>query len=222
LARRRFALQKENAMTESRTWPSPAYRIETQRLVVRCFALDDAAAVQRATARERDYLLPTMPWAADEPQSVEQKLSLLRRFRGNFDLGIDFAYGIFDSTGMYIGGTGLHNRLGAGKLEIGYWLAEHEQGRGYATEVTRALVQVGFYVLGAHRLEIHCDPTNQRSARVAERAGFTLEGVRRHDDNEGAGRIRDTQVWSLVEGDPGAQRDSNLCQVFDGLGQPML
>ena len=54
-----------------------------------------------------------MPWAYTSPQEFDVKAALLRRFRGNFDLGQDFVFGIFapDETRV-LGGTGLHTRAG--------------------------------------------------------------------------------------------------------------
>jgi RimJ/RimL family protein N-acetyltransferase len=45
------------------------------------------------------------------------------------------------------------------------------------TEAVRAITSIAFDALGARRVEIRCDPSNLKSARVAERAGFTLEGT---------------------------------------------
>ncbi|MEO7839208.1 MAG: N-acetyltransferase, partial [Anaerolineales bacterium] len=77
--------------------PNPAYRIETKRLVIRCWKPEDAAMIQEAAAASKEHLLPFMPWAADEPQTVEQKVQLTRRFRGLFDRGEDYVYGIFNN-----------------------------------------------------------------------------------------------------------------------------
>jgi len=64
-----------------------------------------------------------MPWAAAEPEPIEQKQIRLRQFRGRFDLGEDFIYGIFDSSEEEVlGGTGLHTRHGPFIREIGYWV----------------------------------------------------------------------------------------------------
>ncbi len=54
-----------------------------------------------------------MPWAHAEPTTLEQKVQLLRQFRGRFDLDQDMVYGIFDrDERRAIGGTGLHPRVG--------------------------------------------------------------------------------------------------------------
>ena len=69
---------------------NPAYRIETKRLVLRCWQPEDAARIQEATAVNREHLLPFMPWAVDEPTPVEAKVDLLRKFRASFDRGEDY------------------------------------------------------------------------------------------------------------------------------------
>ena len=47
----------------------PVYRIETERLVVRCWDPKDAALIQAAAAASKEHLLPFMPLAANEPQT---------------------------------------------------------------------------------------------------------------------------------------------------------
>jgi RimJ/RimL family protein N-acetyltransferase len=142
--------------------PGPAYRIVTERLVVRCWEPDDAALLKEAVDSSLEHLLPWMPWAADEPQTVEQKVSLLRHFRGRFDEGEDFVYGILDpSEERVLGGSGLHPRGGKDMREIGYWVRADAQGKGLIGEATAALTRVAFELEGVDRVEIPCDPTHQ-------------------------------------------------------------
>jgi RimJ/RimL family protein N-acetyltransferase len=63
--------------------------------------------------------------------------------------------------------------------EIGYWVAEFARGRGVATAATHLLADYGFNRLGLQRIELNVALNNPASARVAENAGFELEGVRR-------------------------------------------
>jgi len=63
-----------------------------------------------------------------------------------------------------------------------------------------ALARLAFGILGARRVEIRMDARNERSARVAERAGFTFEGLLRQDSIDVAGASRDTRVYSRVRG----------------------
>ena len=56
----------------------PPYRIVTERLVLRCWEPRDAPLLKEAVDSSIDHLLPWMPWAAHEPQSLEDKVALLR------------------------------------------------------------------------------------------------------------------------------------------------
>ena len=143
-----------------------------------------------------EELRPWLPWAADEPQPIEAKVELLRTFRGRFDLGEDFVYGIFDADEKSaVGGTGLHPRVGDEAFEIGYWVRTSCVGRGYAIEAAAALTRVAFELCGVDRVEIRVDPANAPSLAVPRKLGFVQEAtlLRRLWQPE----PRDVVVWSL-------------------------
>ena len=202
---------------------SPAYRIETERLIMRCWDPRDAPLAHAAILASLDHLEPWMPWIQEEPKSLEQRLALLRQFRGKFDLGEDFTYAIFNAVESEVwGGTGLHTRRGEGVREIGYWIRVDQVNQGYATESTAAMVRVAFEIDRLRRVEIRCDPVNKRSAAIPRKLGFTLEGVlRQRDQFRGAGR--DTQVWSLLADEYPASPASQLpLRAFDATGELLL
>ncbi|MEK6276073.1 MAG: GNAT family N-acetyltransferase [Actinomycetota bacterium] len=62
---------------------------------------------------------------------------------------------------------------------IGYWIAKEARGRGIATRATRLLSRWALKDGGVQRLQLMTDPTNIASQRVAEKAGFTREGILR-------------------------------------------
>ena len=138
-----------------------------------------------------------MPWAADEPKPVEEKAELLRFFRGRFDLGEDFVYGIFArDESEVVGGTGLHTRVGAAALEIGYWIRASQVRKGYAREVAAALTRVAFRVCGVDRVEIRVDPGNAASLRVPRVLGFAEEATLRRRLPSKARAGRSATPWS--------------------------
>jgi RimJ/RimL family protein N-acetyltransferase len=178
----------------------PPYRIETERLVMRCYDPRDAPLLKEAIDSSLDHLRPWMPWARHEPQPLEQKMELLRAFRGRFDAGTDFAYGVFEpDESRQLGGAGLHPRGGQGSLEIGYWIRADATGRGLATEVTAVLTRVGFEKCGLVRVDIQVDPVNERSARIPRKLGFVEEGLlrRRLEPYEGEER-RDALMFTML------------------------
>ena len=62
-------------------------------------------------------------------------------------------------------------------MEIGYWIAISEVGHGYMTEAVRAVTEMAFSIMCARRVQIRADAANTRSRRVAELAGYELEGI---------------------------------------------
>jgi RimJ/RimL family protein N-acetyltransferase len=158
---------------------APAYRLHTARSVVRCWEPGDAPRLKRAVDASLEHLRPWLDWAREHPIGLPAYVARLRRDRANFDLDRDYAYGIFDpAESEVIGGIGSLTRLGPGVREIGYWVAASHQGRGVITEAAAALTRVAFLVDDVRRVEIHCDPRNERSCAVARRLGYEAGPVR--------------------------------------------
>ena len=176
----------------------PAYRIETERLVLRCWQPSDAKALLDAISRSLEHLQEWMPWAASEPSSLEDKIALLRRWRAAFDHDDDYVFGIFSPDEKEVwGGSGLHKRIGANALEIGYWIRADRINKGLATESSAALTKVAFAVNKVDRVEIHCDPTNVRSASVPRKLGFVQEALLRRRGAGTDGAPVDTMIWTV-------------------------
>jgi RimJ/RimL family protein N-acetyltransferase len=179
--------------------PRPPEQLETARLALRKPRVEDASQVVEAIAESIEELRPWMPWAQRVPTRAEQE-ERLRASVAAFEAGEDFPYWIFErASGTYLGGTGLHRfDWAVPRFETGYWVRTSRAGRGYATEAVGAVTEMAFGVLGARRVEIRCDDRNMRSWRVAERLGFALEGVLRHQDRSPDGSLRDTRVYARV------------------------
>jgi len=179
--------------------PPPPYRIETERLVLRCYAPDDAELLSDALNSSIDHLKPFMPWADDLPQSVDDSRALLRRFRAAFDTNEQFVYGVFAADeSELLGGCGLHPRVGPGGLEIGYWVRASATRQGIATEAAAALTRAGFDVCGADRIEIRIDPENVESLGVPRKLGFPEEvRLRRRLPGRPGEPLRDAVVFTL-------------------------
>jgi [ribosomal protein S5]-alanine N-acetyltransferase len=82
-------------------------------------------------------------------------------------------------------------------------VAEEARGRGVATAATRLAAEWAFEADPAlARLQLRADVENVASNRVAEKAGFTREGVLRAQRfNARLGRRTDFVMWSLLRGE---------------------
>jgi RimJ/RimL family protein N-acetyltransferase len=150
-------------------------------------------------------LQPWMPWAQKAPLANESE-ALSRGAHAKFLQRTDLVYSMWAHGGngveqRLVGGSGLHRiDWSVPRFEIGYWCRSGFSGRGYVTEAVLALSRMAFDQLGAQRVEIRMDDRNTASWRVAERAGFRLDGVLRRDTVAVDGAVRDTRVYSRVRG----------------------
>lgn len=100
-----------------------------------------------------------------------------------------------------VGGLGIHwQELSEGVAEVGYWVAAEARGRGVASAATRAAAKWAFAAAPElERLQLRADVDNIASNRVAEKSGFTREGVLRAQRyNARLGRRVDFVLWSLL------------------------
>ncbi|WP_211265434.1 GNAT family N-acetyltransferase [Actinacidiphila oryziradicis] len=67
----------------------------------------------------------------------------------------------------------------ARSAEVGYWLGVGFEGRGLVARAVTAVLDHAFGPLGLHRVELRTTTDNKRSRSVAQRLGFTQEGVLR-------------------------------------------
>jgi len=202
----------------------PAYRIVTDRLVIRCWTPTDAPLLKAAIDQNLPHLRPWMPWAHAEPQPLAAKLALIRSRRAAFDRDEDYVYGVFDRTETKVlGGAGLHTRLGPGAREVGYWIDHTHVRQGLATELTAALTRVGFASAGVRRMEIHCDPTNVASAGVPRKLGYVHEATLRASLILPDGTARPTMIWTMLAEELAASpAAATPVEAYDALGARIL
>jgi ribosomal-protein-alanine N-acetyltransferase len=151
--------------------------IETERLVLRPFRLEDASDVQRMCgAREIAAATLTIPhpypdgaaeaWIAGHADAYGSGRSL--------ELAI-----VLRADGALVGAVGLGFEREHRRAELGYWIGVTYWGRGYATEAASALVEHGFAVEGLNRIYAFHFANNPASGRVLQKIGMEHEGTRR-------------------------------------------
>lgn len=171
--------------------PSPLPNpVLTPRLEVRPYTSADAPALFDAVARDRQALLPWLPWAGFAHQNEQETAEFLRdcQARAASSEAPDFTMGVFLRTdGTLVGGTGLHAiRPAVGEAEIGYWITASHRRRGLCVEATAALISAALTPAaeggwGLRRIVISCAALNVGSVGVCTRLGLRREAVRRGD-----------------------------------------
>ena len=179
---------------------------------------NSADAVQRFEAIEeaREHVRQWDPEEAEICRTLEETQEWIARKSEQWALRQSFSMGFwrYDSS-QFLGGIGLHLRQPGGwavpAFSIGYWVRPSAQGFGYVTEAAGLIVDYALDVLGAHRIEIVCDPENVRSVAIPKRLGFQLEGQVRNVHRYPDGRLCDEVIYGLT---PADRRNSEHTEVI--------
>ncbi len=196
----------------------PPYRIVTPHVVLRPFEPGDAPAFHRLIAENLDHLRPWVPWAADEPKPLPDKLREVREWRAAFDLDHFWHWAMFSADDGELAGGVLMNRLGLDEVDTGGWVGQTRVRRGFHTDGAAVVARVAFEVLRVTRVQALTDPANERSNALMRKLGFTHEATTRHIEH---GERKDELVWSiLVDEWPNtfAAEVASQAHAFDLLG----
>lgn len=155
--------------------------LETERLILKTsdaldlnhvlMLLQDSAIIQYDTVRTN----------AEIQNFLQNAIAYQKKY------GFGFCSVFEKESGEFIGQAGIfhvcfdeHEK----DLEIGYRLHQRFWGQGYATEITRALINWAFTVLSISKLVAFVHPENKRSARVLKKAGFMFIGKKHYRNKE--------------------------------------
>ena len=182
--------------------------LRTERLVLRPYRLDDAEARWQAIEESRDHLRRYEPEQASSCCSVAEAHVWIIRANADWLVRKRFAIGIWTQvTDQYLGGIGLRPCAEDGwsvpAFELGYWVRASAQGQGYVTEAVGSVTAYALEQLHAQRVEIRCEANNERSAAVATRLGFRLEGHLRNIARQADGTLIDEFIYALIPTDQG-------------------
>ena len=175
----------------------PELELRTERLLLRPLSEDDVPGLVEGAGdpeTRRWRPLPS-PYTEVEAAAWVRETAPARR-RDGHGLVLGVARG-----GCLAGSLDLKRTEWVSRVtEISYWAHPSYRGLGLTTEAVRAVAEWVIRDQGFERVELRIAPGNTASLRVAEKAGFTREGVARNAGYVDAGRV-DLVIWSLVPGD---------------------
>jgi [ribosomal protein S5]-alanine N-acetyltransferase len=171
----------------------------TDRLVLRRFTPEDAADLHAYLSDASVYR-----WEPGAPVTLEEAKKLaLERSRGSEFIAVTLKGGGTMVGHLYFAPVDASRRL---TWELGYIFNPRHQGKGYASEAARALVEHAFRCWDVHRVMARCNPENTASWKLLERVGFRREGAFRsygfvHEDGAGNPLWTDAYEYSLLAED---------------------
>lgn len=168
--------------------------IETERLVMRLWAEDDAKELFEYG--KNPNVGPAAGWKPHG--SVEESREIIRRiFIPNNAWAI-----IYKTSNEIVGSIGYEDdtrRHNPYSKELGYSLKEEFWGKGIMTEAAKAVIDYGFKNLGLEIISIMTSPNNLLSQSVIEKCGFTYEGTLRKCYKIYDNSYRDSRIYSLLK-----------------------
>ena len=156
-----------------------AFRLESERMVLRLPAHSDYAAWTSLRETSRDFLTPWEPvWALDHLSRKSFTNRVYWAARAS-KAGTALPLFLVRRDGVLVGAITLDNirRGPAQQGTLGYWVGAPHARQGYMGEAIRAVTGYAFGPLDLSRLEAACLPENAASRGVLERSGFKYEGV---------------------------------------------
>lgn len=151
--------------------------LQTARLTLRAFRLDDAPAVQDLAS---DRAIADTTLNIPHPYEDGMAQAWIETHEPAYADGTDVTFAIVrTSDETLVGAIGLRLERRFNKGEVGYWIGKPHWNQGYATEATTAILEWGFEDLELNRIHAWHVARNPASGRVMQKAGMQLEGTAR-------------------------------------------
>lgn len=145
------------------------FPIETERLVMREFMLEDAPNMYRLNSNPI-----VMQYTGDVPfENLQGAEDLMLNYADYHKFGFGRWTVLRKSDGAFLGWCGLKQRT-PDEVDLGYRFLQEEWGKGYATEAALKTMEVGYQYFGLDEVIAQCDHRNIGSKRVMEKCGFTF------------------------------------------------
>jgi ribosomal-protein-alanine N-acetyltransferase len=153
---------------------------DSMSVYIRGMELSDAEAMLELRLRNREFMAPYEPVREEAFYTLEAQEKMLRQALAEQEMGLTYPMGIFlRETDELIGRVNLSCVVrGAWQnANIGYYVDQTRNGRGYCTEAVRLALRFAFKEAALHRVQAAIMPWNERSIRVVEKVGMRKEGL---------------------------------------------
>lgn len=157
--------------------------ITTERLFIRLASQEDISAILNYYTDNKIYLTPFYPTWTENFFTYEYWHKQVEKNIYSFinDISLKLFMSPNTDKTKIIGSINFSNfvRGAAQHCNLGYSVAQAEQGKGYMSEGVKAAIDYVFQELNMHRVMANYMPHNQRSGNLLKRLGFVVEGYAR-------------------------------------------
>jgi len=173
--------------------------LETSRLILRQFTLDDAPAMHANWASDPE-VTKFLTWPVHPNADVSRMV--LENWVKAYDDPQSYQWAIeLKEIGQPIGSISVVGQNEQTEmLHIGYCIGQNWWHKGIMTEALRAVMDFLFDEVGANRLESRHDPRNPHSGAVMKKCGMKYEGTMRSADWNNQG-LCDACCYAILKSD---------------------
>ncbi len=173
-------------------------RLETNRLILRRYVVEDAAAMYKNWASD-DEVTKYLTWPTHSSPEISQKVTgdwvkqysdkscyhwaIVLKGNGDDPIGDIAVVGMKEAVSM---------------VHIGYCIGRAWWHKGITSEALKAVMDFFFDIVGVNRIEARHDPRNPNSGKVMEKCGMKYEGTLRGSDWNNQG-ICDACYYALLK-----------------------
>ncbi|HEX7313052.1 MAG TPA: GNAT family N-acetyltransferase [Pyrinomonadaceae bacterium] len=164
--------------------------LKTERLALREWAPEDAEAlhVLAGDAEVMRYVGDSKTWDLGRVREWIGRLNESYRTRGFSRWAV-----VEKESGLAVGSCGFAPLPWSGEIDFGYMFRRDRWGRGYASEITPAVLRYGFERYGFREVVASIDPKNDASRRVLEKIGFVYR-----NNQVQPGEEEESEIYAVV------------------------
>ncbi|BAV04231.1 Protein N-acetyltransferase, RimJ/RimL family [Filimonas lacunae] len=174
--------------------------IETDRLLVKPYAREDATAFYQNIRANQQYLVDYFTNVVAMAQTMDGVATYFTQKNIDWQTNRGYACGVFTKDdGQLIGHISVRDiEWKVPKAEVAYFIIQSHAGNNYATEALQAFTQWCFAEKQFNRLFMRIGVENIASCKVAQRAGFAAEGLLKKDYRRGGEILTDMLIYGYT------------------------
>ncbi len=145
-------------------------------MLLRSYEVGDAQELFDLVNESRRHLHPWLDWVVNTTKP-EHSLQFIQQSQHKTyeQEALDLA---IVHNNKIIGGIGVHHwEQDTKRAQIGYWISAAYEGKGLMNKSLSGFVNFLFDKIALNKIEIHFVRANERSAKIAARLGFKIEGI---------------------------------------------
>ena len=172
--------------------------LETERLILRRFALNDAEKVLANWAND-DEVTKYLMWLSHKDINVT--INVLKEWIQNYENNSFYQWAIvLKEINEPIGSISIVKQMDEIKMvHVGYCIGKKWWNKGITSEALNSLIKFFFEKVGINRIESRHDLNNQNSGKVMLKCGMKCEGIKRQGDYNNQGVCDSVEYAILAE-----------------------